>query len=571
VLRIFYFFFFLFWFALSNAQSVLPQKYFSPPLSGKRSLSGSFGELRPDHFHTGIDFSTQNKVNVEVLSIAEGYVSRIKISATGYGKVIYITHPGGFVSVYAHLGAFNVVVDDYVRRKQYEQQTFEIELFPSPKLFPVKKGDIIGYSGNSGSSSGPHLHFEIRSERTEHPINPLYSGMFQPEAEKPFFRTLALYPAGANSLVNTQDKPVYINMPKNKKDTGPGINDTISVQGKIYFGMEAYDRSSAEGDCGIYSGEILIDSVPFFKISFDSLSFDEGRYVNTLKDYEAYYNSGKKIIQTYIAPGNRLKLYPLAEHNGIYTFSDTAYHTLSFIVKDFYGNMATQNITLKSQKPLLNNNSKATTDMPLYRYGLKWHFEAPKVMVDFPADALYDSLYFDYRLMRGTRQTWSDVHHIHEASAPIHSYVVLKIKPDTLLPGMDPSKLTMARLLKNSFTFVKSEWDHGYLSARIRSFGNYCIVADTTAPQIKPVGIIKNRKINAGDLIKFNITDDFSGINTYTLTINGKWVLAEYDAKNDSLVYTAEAIHFNKGNNTVLLTVTDKLMNQEVYTTTVLF
>jgi hypothetical protein len=569
--RIFSFLFFALSIVFSFAQNVLPENYFSPPLAGKHFPSGTFGELRPDHFHTGIDFSTQNKENLEVLSIADGYVSRIKISATGYGKVIYITHPNGFVSVYAHLGAFNVVVDDYVQQKQNEQQTFEIELFPNPALFPLKKGDIIGYSGNSGASSGPHLHFEIRNAITEHPINPLYSGMFPPETEKPFFETFAFYPSGSNSLVNGQNKAVMIHIPNNKNDKGPSVDDTIRVHGGIYFGIEAYDRSNAEGDCGLYSVEVLIDSILFFKVCFDSLSFDEGRYVNILKDYKAYYNRGNNIIQTYIAPGNRLKLYPYLEHNGVNYFIDTNYHNITFIAKDFYGNQAKQNIMVRSvEKPSAKITAKRS-NMPLYHYGLKWHYEAKNLAVDFPDDALYDTIYFDYRLLKGTKQTYSGIHHLHDASTPIHSFVTVKIKPDSLTPKTDRSKLTIARSAKNSFIYVKSEWEDKYLSARIRGFGDYCIVADTVSPVIKPVGKIKNRKVSTGDLIKFVITDYLSGIYTYALTINSRWVLAEYDAKNNLLTYTANASHFNKGNNTLVLKVMDKLRNQQVFSTTVSF
>jgi hypothetical protein len=210
-------------------------------------------------------------------------------------------------------------------------------------------------------------------------------------------------------------------------------------------------------------------------------------------------------------------------------------------------------------------------DLPLFRYGLKSHYEAPNLIVDFPDDALYDSIYFDYRLLKGNSHTLSDVHQIHNGSVPIHSNVSIKIRPDSLSAKTDRSKLTIARMAGNSFYFVKSDWDRDYLSANIRSFGNYCIVADTIPPDIRPVGKIKNKKVNPGDMIKFTITDNLSGIDTYTLRINGKWVLAGYDAKNDLLIYSADPAHLKQGNNKVEVTVTDKLKNQRTFLTTILY
>ena len=569
--RIVYLLSFIFCVAASFAQPVMPENYFIPPLPGKLHLAGTFGELRPNHFHSGIDLSTQNKQNLEVYSSAAGYVSRIKVSATGYGKVIYITHSEGFVTVYAHLNAFNVVVDDYVNRQQYEQQSFEIELFPDPALFPVRKGTVIGYSGNTGSSAGPHLHYEIRNARTEMPINPLYAGFIPAEVEIPVIEKIVFYPFDDHSLINGQNSTLILETPTHKNKGKPHISDTLTVVGKIGFGIKAYDKYSSARTGGIYSEEILIDSLPFFKIHFDSVFFDDWRYVNTLIDYNTYYTSGDRIVQTYRAPGNRLKIYASEHGKGYYSFSDTNYHQITFTATDFFGNQTQKTIQVKSNIPKPNSSESAPQKLPLFRYGLKEHFEAKDISIDLPANALYDSVYFDYKLFNGNSNTFSGIHQIHYPSVPIHSYVMVKMKPDVLVPDSLKPKLCMVRMVKNNFTYVNSEWEDEWLTARIRSFGNHCIVADTTPPGIKALGTLKNKRIVPDEMLRFKITDNLSGIATYALTINGSWVLAEYDAKYDLLTYKAEARHFRKGDNDLTLTVADNRGNQSLYSVKVLY
>ena len=546
------------------SQTLAPNRNFRLPLDILPVISGTFGELRSDHFHSGLDFSTQNKENVNVFCIDNGYVSRIKISATGYGKVIYVTHANGWVTVYAHLNEFNVVVEDYVRRKQYEQKTYEIELFPNPALFHVKKGDIIGYSGNTGASSGPHLHFEFRNARTELPINPFYFGTYPVDKLSPDIEKIYFYTTSAEGINKTA-----VDIQKVGNGFKPKTNDTLTVSGKTFFGIAASDNINNGGTCGIYALKILVDSTLVFNLHFDSLSFNDGRYINTLIDYPEYVTRGKRIIQTYVAPGNRLNNNVDALNNGLWQITDTCVHMVKFWVYDFQGNLSSVEKTVKWKPEISKQNESNKTVLPLFRYGLKNHFEAENITVDLPPDALYDSIYFDCQTLAASKQTYSKIFKIHNNLTPIHSFATLKIKPDTTLPLAMREKLTLAEVSGKNFVYTRSEWAGEYLSAKIRRFGNYAIVADTIAPEIAYLGMGGSKKIDTDGQIKFKITDDFSGIATYQLTINGQWVLAAYDAKSDMLIYKTDPLQFKKGSNDIEVRVTDKLNNQRIFRTTI--
>lgn len=553
------------------SQKVLPQNYFIAPLDIKPVVTGAFGELRPDHFHSGLDYATQNKTGLNIYCIADGYVSRIKISSDGYGRAIYITHPNGFVSVYAHLNEFNVVVEDYVKLKQYEKKSFEIELFPNKALFKFKKGEIIGYSGNSGSSTGPHLHFEIRNETTERPFNPLLFGYAIPDKESPDISEICVYPIAANSLVDGNQQKACLDVVKKENSFYLTRKDTLIVSGGIAFGVESYDRQNLPGRNGIYTLEIFTDGQLFFKIAFDSVSFSDGRYINTLIDYPEYVASRKRIIQTYISRGNRLKIYSDKENRGVFYFNDTLLHTIKVVASDFNKNTSSLVFPVKSALPSGPGQTSIENKLPLFRFGLKNHFEDENIVLDLPSNALYDSIYFEYAVKPRTKYCYSALHQAHNKYTPLHTAATLMIKPDTVVSDTLSSKLTLADVSERNFSFVKSEWKNGYLSARIRKFGTYAIVADTIAPVIKPVGNLNNKKVLAGMLVSFTISDDFSGIEKYDLTINGKWVLAEYDAKNKLLIYKADPAHFNTGKNNLLLTVADNLNNIAVYKSTLLY
>ncbi len=554
----------------SYSQITFPQNYFSSPLDIRLIVSGTFGELRRDHFHSGVDFATQSKINANVYCIADGYVSRIKVSPAGYGKVIYVTHPNGFVSVYAHLNEFNVVVEDYVRLKQYEKKSYDIELFPNPELFKFHKGEIIGYSGNTGSSSGPHLHFEIRNEKTERPINPFLFGYKIPDNLSPEINAVYFYPKSANSEINNSTNRTVLNVIKKGSGQYLKSNDTATVSGGIAFGILASDPQINVGSSGIYSMEISIDNHLFYKISFDSVDFDESRYINTLIDYPEYVANKKEIMQTYMSYGNRLNIYKVSENRGIYYFNDTLLHIIKFTVSDFSNNATSLEIPVKSIIQTNKKNSTPESNLPLFRFGLKNHFENKNIILDLPSDALYDSIYFEYSSEPDTKGLFSAIHKVHNKYTPLHTPAILKIKPDCLIKELLLSKLTLAYISDQSLSFVKSTWDNGFLSAGINKFGDYAIVADTNAPIIKAIRNYNNTQIYSGEIISFKINDDFSGIETYNLTINGCWVLAEYDAKNELLSYKVDKSHFIKGPNSLELVVTDKLNNKNVYSATLL-
>lgn len=549
----------------SWAQKAFPENYFRSPLDINLVVTGTFGELRPDHFHSGIDFATQNKINANVYCVADGYVSRIKVSPGGYGKVLYITHPNGFVSVYAHLNEFNVVIEDYVKLKQYEKKSFEIEIFPNPGLFKFKKGDIAGYSGNSGSSSGPHLHFELRNEVTERPFNPLFFGINTSDKESPVISKVCLYPVLPNSLVNDSKQKLYIDAVKKANNYSLKTQDTITLSGGISFGIETFDRQNLPGNSGIYSLEIFVDDRLFYKISFDSIDFDEGRYINTLIDYPEYVINREKIIQTYRTRGNRLNIYAESENSGVYYFNDTLLHQIRMTASDFYKNKASVEFAVKSAVPNASDPAADESILPLFRYGLKNHFEAENILLDMPADALYDSIYFEYSTLAKTKYCYSRIHQIHNKFVPLHNYVTLSIKPDSTINADLKPKLTLANIDGNNFSFVKSKWENGYLSGSVRKFGDYAIVADTMAPSIRPMANYNNTRVYPGSSISFKISDNFSGIGTYNLSVNGIWVLAEYDAKNDMLTYKVDPNQFNSGKNVVELVVTDKINNKNTY------
>lgn len=555
-----------------TSQEKYPKDYFSPPLDIRLLLSGTFGEIRANHFHSGIDIKTGGVEGAPVYAVADGYVSRIKISAYGFGKAMYVTHPNGFVSVYGHLGRFNKAIGDHVRNEQYRRENFEIELFPAATDFPVKKGDIIAYSGNSGSSGGPHLHFEIRDEASQKPVNPLLFGYEVKDFIRPAISSIKIYPEDEHSKVNGKNNAVRYLVEGWGTEHKLANNPVIRVSGNISFAIQTSDLlNDSDNKNGPYALSLFIDSKEVFHIQMETFSFDDSRYVNSLLDYEEYARNNVRLQQTKIDPGNKLDIYSKTLNKGVFLFNDTLHHTIRYEVTDAAGNLASLDFRIKSDRYIVNpvSASAVVNTNPLskfFNYNVPNNFNAGELSLDAPRGVFYDSFVFKYDSAKQIPGTYSLVHKVHDRYTPVHDYLNISIKTNDLPENLS-TKALIARIGDDgkSLTSVGGTWvSNGYVTAKIREFGNYCVTIDTIAPKIRAQHPEYFSKMAGKKEIRLVISDELSGVASYRGMLNGKWILMEYDAKNDLLIYQIDEL-LKPGLNTLLVEVRDGKSNKAFY------
>lgn len=312
---------------------------FISPLKIPQLLSANFGELRIDHFHSGLDIKTQSVTGKEVVASASGYIYRISVSPGGFGNAIYIRHPSGYSTVYGHLDRFATKIEDYVKQQQYAKKSFQIVLYPEKEEFPVKQGELIGYSGNSGSSGGPHLHFEIRKSDNEKPINPLLFEFGIADNIKPVIEKLFIYPINRHTVINDQNRIKKINVTGGQGVYSVTQENEISISGLAGFGIKAYDMlNDSPNKVAVYSIELSIDSTSVFKYVMDGFSFDESRYINSHIDYETYMKDNIYIERAFVLPDDRLSVYKNVINRGLFNFNDDKLHYAKIIVTDANNN-----------------------------------------------------------------------------------------------------------------------------------------------------------------------------------------------------------------------------------------
>lgn len=549
--------------ASTSSQSSSPELFVSP-LSETPSLSASFAELRSDHFHSGIDYRTGGASGKEVLSVDEGFVYRIAVSPTGFGKALYVRHPSGYSSVYGHLRDFRPDIEDYVKKRQYELKSYSVSLFPQRDQFRVTRGELLAWSGNSGTSSGPHLHFEIRDSATEDPVNPLLFNLGVSDRIRPVIEKVIIYPLSRSSTVNSSRVSKTLRTIPLDGSFGVAAGDIPVVSGETGIGIKCWDNiDNSTNRCGVYSIEMLVDGLRVYRFKADRFSFSETRYINSHIDYPSRVTGNEYIHRLFIQPGNRLSMYDGHVRRGILRFTDDDEHEIKIIVADTHGNKSWVTFRVKSvsQSPVPPADISCSKILP---YGKASDFSADGIRISFPAGALYDTLFFEYKSRNHTRSYLSPIHAVHNETVPVHERVRLSIRPDTVPAGRE-SKMCLVQVNSRGVaSYAGGDFKYGYVTGDVNKLGDYAVSIDTVAPVIRP-SFSSGANLTGRKSFTVTITDDFSGIRSYETLIDGEWALAEYDAKSNILIYRPEKPYLKENTlHRFELTVTDNRGNKSV-------
>ena len=523
-----------------------PDDYFDSPLGIPLYLSGSFAEMRSNHFHGGLDIKTQGHAGFPVYAAADGWISRIAVSAGGYGNALYLSHPNGYMTVYGHLDRFAEPVASHIRDLQHEQESFEVQSFPNRDQFRVRKGEQIAWSGNTGGSAGPHLHFEIRDERTAAPVNPLLWGFDISDTTPPRIYRFKVYALGATSEIRLRDR-----VSGGWRTIGPGEDafielirqngkivmqrvDRIEATGDIAFGVQTHDFHDGSNNLlGQYRIDLEADGETLFHSELETFTFDQTRFINAHVDYAERRKSGRWVQRSWVLPGNELPMYR-TRNSGILTVEQDRVHTLSYRVEDAYGNEAGFTFDVHGIAPRLEQPAPPPTAY-LMHYNQPFTLRGTDYTMRAPAGSVYEDIVVDYDVTEppstSSRPVFSRAVRLHHPDVPIQRPYSLEIRASGL-PDSLKDKATLGMINGNgSFSWAGGEWNGRSVASSLRTFGKFVVTVDTSPPSIRPLNISTGKNMAGTGEIRVRIRDDFSGIRSYRGEIDGKWVLFEYDAK----------------------------------------
>ncbi|MDD2327084.1 MAG: M23 family metallopeptidase [bacterium] len=548
---------------LAATSALFPQPYRNP-VTIPPALSGNFGELRSNHFHSGIDFKTQQSVNKPIVAIEDGYLSRISVSPGGYGLALYVDHPAtGHTSVYGHLNSFSDKIAQYVKEKQYELERYQVNLYPTEGELPVRRGEQIALSGNTGSSGGPHLHFEIRDRQKQDPLDVLEYIAPIPDTQKPDLRGIAFYPMEGRAVVNGSSTPLRITLGKDKagKPLPPGSR--ITAWGRIGIGLKAYDRMDGQSNIyGVKHIRLFLDDEPIFSSTIRRFSFDETRMLNSFIDFADWRERRSLYMKSFLEPGNRLPFYQ-TKNRGYVEINEEKEYRFRYELEDHYGNRLTYPFTVKGLP------AEIPQPVPCDHF-MSWQFENSYMNPDMALTILSGNLYHDICFTHAVTKSsshYSDIHRIHNTPVPLHRGATLRIrlKSDTL---QQKNKYGIVILDRNGKEgWLGGDYSHGGITTTIRELGGrYAVAADSIAPLITP---LQPENWKSRRIIRIRLTDDKSGIASFRGEINGRFVLFTHDSKSTMYTYRFDDTRLPVGEALELtFTATDRAGNRSEYKAT---
>ena len=542
---------------ISNINFLISQEIdFHSPIDAPFDLSGTFGEFR-SRFHTGIDFKSRGVQGQKIFSIEDGFVSRIEVNNYGYGKVIYIDHPNGYTSVYAHLRNFSPELNKYIKSELYKSKTNSIKKFPKKNELTIRKGSVIGYSGNTGRSFGPHLHFEIRETENQNALNPLMFNYKYIDKERPIIRGL---------YIINEDKSLVRKLPVRKKisklNDSTYISDLIEYNGKIGIGLDIYDiqYKNLYNQNGIYKIELFIDSILSYSYKMDKIKFSENHYKKIMYDYLSLVEKNKKVLKIYTPRNSNLSFLKNNSFNGIINSDTYKDNYVTIKISDWNKNSSYIKFRLKSVKTKSEDISFQGIEILRNQdYTLNKNLS----IIEIDKNTFYDDLLLNISYN-------SDTLDLGKEKNPFRSSLRVKL-PHKIIDTMQLRQSFVGKIINDRVSYLSSKKNNSYVYANTSSLGRYIISRDTLEPEIKPINFKNNSNIKGKRSLRLRLKDELSGIKKYSSYINGIWALFEYEPKSNLIFHNLSDGIINNGENELIIKYEDGVGNKGVFKTKVFY
>ncbi len=515
-----------------------------PPLDLPIQLSGTFGEFRSNHFHAGLDIRTQGRQGLKVKSVQNGWVNRIRVSTTGYGKALYIQHYDGTTSVYAHLKKFAPKIEAYVKERQYQKESFTIHLFPKSEVLKIEAGELVGFSGNTGGSYGPHLHFEVRNSSNQNPINPMEYPLEIKDSQRPQIQNLYIY----NGIHPDSKKKEF---PLVKKNDSVYTAAGIYSGGKISVGLRLFDRQDLSyHKNGIYKAKVRLNGIPQFEMKMDEISFNDSKYINLLIDYKEYAQKRRR-IQRFISHSEQKTTFSEGKKtNGEMDISPGKSYQIMIEVSDYVGNTSYVEAYITGTDPPLKFTEKLDSIDPSKDY----LFDFDDKSVYFPQNSFYDAIPLKVENVENELIVGEDHY-------PLQKPFEIQFQ----IPDQDSLKNSQSFIAKlNSkgepYFFSNQKKEDSWIG-KSKTLGRFILSRDSIAPKIKPLNFKNKQWLSSFNYLRVKLTDDYSGIKSYRGEINGKWIRFEYEPKNNTLIYDFNDLSFKESLHQLTIKAEDRVGN----------
>jgi hypothetical protein len=519
------------------------------PIDLPLNLSGTFGEFRSSHFHYGLDVTTNKKPGYNVYSIDSGSIVRIKVSTSGYGKVLYISHPNGLTSIYAHLKEFSPKIQEYIKAQQYLNESYSVQKFFNNGEMKVNKGDLIGYTGNTGGSSGPHLHFEIRNTKSQNPINPLSFNYKYDDSNRPIIKSLYVFNED-DSFKKNNSKKYEIK----KINDSLYIADKIIYSNKIGIGIEVYDRQSKNNynRNGVYEVKMFLDSILNFSYKMDKINIDESVFRKIFYDYSLLKTKKKRIQKVYYPPNSKLNFLNHNLSTGIFKSSDKDEKDVLIEVSDWNNNKSYLNFKIEGNTSDFLEKSIDGIEIATSQ---KYLIKKNNSEIEFKKNSFFNNVTLNIKYQNDTLKIDEDLYPLRK----LYNIKIFKQVEDSII-----KRQSFIGLINNNgkLSYLKTSNKDNFFSVNSSNLGSFTLSRDSINPEIKALNFSLNKDISNQKTIRLRIYDKTSGIKSYNVLINNKWALFEYEPKSNLIFHNIDEGIIENGENKITIKVIDGVGNK---------